>query len=46
MISLAEFITEKREKAGMSASGLAKRAGVDLYIVEDIDLFIQARKNV
>ena len=37
MISLAEFITEKREKAGMSASGLAKRAGVDLYIVEDIE---------
>ena len=37
MISLAEFITEKREKAGMSASGFAKRAGVDLYIVEDIE---------
>lgn len=37
MISLAEFITEKREKAGMSASGLAKYAGIDLHIVEDIE---------
>lgn len=37
MISLAEFIIEKREKAGMSASGLAKRAGVDLNMIEDIE---------
>lgn len=37
MISLAEFITEKREKAGMSPSGLAKHAGIDLHIVEDIE---------
>ena len=37
MISLAEFIIEKREKAGMSASGLASRSGVDLSIIEDIE---------
>ena len=37
MKSLAEFIIEKREKAGMSASGLASRAGVDLQVIEDIE---------
>ena len=37
MISLAEFIIEKREKAGMSASGLANRAGIDLGLIEDIE---------
>ena len=37
MKSLAEFIIEKREKAGMSASGLANRAGVELNIIEDIE---------
>ena len=37
MKSLAEFIIEKREKAGMSASGLANRAGVDLQVIEDIE---------
>lgn len=37
MTSLAEFIIEKREKAGMSASGLAKRAGVEQEIIDDIE---------
>ena len=37
MISLAEFIIDKREKAGMSASGLANRAGIDLGLIEDIE---------
>ena len=37
MKSLAEFVIEKREKAGMSASGLANRAGVELNIIEDIE---------
>lgn len=37
MKSLAEFIIERREKAGMSASGLANRSGVDLQIIEDIE---------
>ncbi len=37
MTSLAEFIIEKREKAGMSASGLAKRAGVEQEVIDDIE---------
>ena len=37
MKSLAEFIIEKRDKAGMSATGLANRAGVDLQVIEDIE---------
>ena len=37
MKSLAEFIIEKREKAGMSASGLATRSGIDLNVIEDIE---------
>ena len=37
MTSLAEFIVDKREKAGMSASGLAKRAGVEQEVIDDIE---------
>ncbi len=37
MKSLAEFISEKREKAGMSVTGLAKRSGIDIQVIEDIE---------
>ena len=37
MKSLAEFIIDKRENAGMSASGLAKRAGVEQEVIDDIE---------
>lgn len=37
MKSLAEFIIDKREQAGMSASGLAKRAGVEQEVIDDIE---------
>ena len=37
MRSLAEFITEKREKAGYSIYGLADRASIDINILEDIE---------
>lgn len=37
MTSLAEFIIDRREKAGMSASGLAKRAGVEQEVIDDIE---------
>lgn len=37
MKSLAEFISEKREKAGMSVTGLAKRSGINIETIEDIE---------
>lgn len=37
MESLAEFIQQKREKAGLSISGLAKRTNIKLEILEDIE---------
>ena len=35
--SLAQFIFEQREKKGLSASGLAKKAAVPLKDIEDIE---------
>ncbi len=37
MKSLAEFIIEKREKAGYSIYGLADRAAIDIEVLEDIE---------
>ena len=37
MTSLAEFIQQKREKAGLSISGLANKANIKLEILEDIE---------
>ena len=37
MTSLAEFIQQKREKAGWSIYGLADRASLDLSVLEDIE---------
>ncbi len=37
MESLAEFIQKKREKAGLSVSGLAKKTNIKLEILEDIE---------
>ena len=36
MTSLAEFIQQKREKAGWSIYGLAERASIDIETLEDI----------
>lgn len=44
--SLSEYIRETREKAGFSVSGLAKRSGLTVEQIEDIeagkDLFLPA----
>ena len=44
MTSLAEFIQTHREKAGLSISGLADKASIDISTLEDIesgkDLFL------
>ena len=37
MKSLAEFIIEKREKAGLSVIGLAKKTNIKLEIIEDLE---------
>ncbi len=37
MKSLSEFIIEKREKAGLSLSGLADKANIKKEILEDIE---------
>ena len=37
MTSLAEFIQEKREKAGYSIYGLADRAAISIEVLEDIE---------
>lgn len=37
MTSLAEFIQNKREKAGYSIYGLADRAAIDINLLEDIE---------
>ena len=37
MTSLAEFIQEKREKAGYSIYGLADKAALPIEVLEDIE---------
>ena len=37
MTSLAEFIQDRREKAGWSIYGLAERASIDISVLEDIE---------
>lgn len=37
MESLAEFIQKRREKAGLSTGGLAKKTSIKLEILEDIE---------
>ena len=37
MTSLAEFIQQKREKAGLSITGLADKTSIKLEILEDIE---------
>ena len=37
MTSLAEFIQEKREKAGYSIYGLADKAAIQIEVLEDIE---------
>ncbi len=37
MTSLAEFIQQKREKAGLSITGLANKTNIKLEILEDIE---------
>lgn len=37
MESLAEFIIKKREQAGLSITGLAKKTNIKLEILEDIE---------
>lgn len=37
MTSLAEFIQQKREKAGYSIYGLADKAALDISILEDLE---------
>ena len=37
MESLAEFIIQKREKAGLSTTGLANKTNIKLEILEDIE---------
>lgn len=36
-ISLAQFVQQKREKLGLSASGLAKKCHLDLILIEQIE---------
>lgn len=36
-ISLAQFVQQKREKLGLSASGLAKKCHLDLVLIEQIE---------
>ena len=37
MESLSEFVNTRREKLGMSSIGLAKRSGIDISLIEDIE---------
>ena len=37
MESLAEFIQKKREKAGLSITGLAHKTNIKLDVLEDIE---------
>ena len=37
MESLAEFIQQRRENAGLSVSGLAKKTNIKQEILEDIE---------
>lgn len=36
-ISLAQFVQQKREKLGLSSSGLAKKCHLDLVLIEQIE---------
>lgn len=44
--ALSEYVTEQREKVGLSVSGLAKKSGLTIEQIEDIeagkDLFLPA----
>jgi ribosome-binding protein aMBF1 (putative translation factor) len=50
--TLAQFVTDKREKLGMSALGLAKKAHLPLKFLEDVEAGIElflpvtARQNL
>ncbi len=52
MKTLAQFIQEKREKIGLSASGLAKKANLELALIEEIEasqmlfLAVTVRQNL
>lgn len=52
MESLSQFVQKKREKLGLSPTGLAMKSGVSLYIIEEIEagkeLFLSAtvRQNL
>jgi len=35
--SLSQFVSEKRENLGLSQSGLAKKSGLSLSVIEDIE---------
>jgi transcriptional regulator with XRE-family HTH domain len=37
MKSLAQFIQQKRDALGLSATGLAKKSGLDLHTIEEIE---------
>ena len=37
MDTLSSFIISKREKLGLSSIGLAKKSGIDLLMIEDIE---------
>ncbi len=37
MDTLSNFIISKREKLGLSSIGLAKKSGIDLLMIEDIE---------
>ena len=45
MESLSVFINTRREKLGMSSIGLAKRSGVDISIIEDIESAIKVARS-
>lgn len=36
-ISLAQFVSDRREKIGLSQSGLAKKSNLPLNVIEDIE---------
>ena len=44
MVTLAEFVQQRRDDLGMSAKGLAQRSAIELSVIEDIeagkDLFL------
>ena len=46
MESLSVFINTRREKLGMSSIGLAKRSGVDISIIEDIESGVKNTNDI